>query len=288
MPIGIYEKNDIDAIAETIRSCMGGGNPMTTAEMPEAIRDVKERGFSMGYTDGNIYGLSQGREQGHAEGLEEGKAIGYVEGKTDGIAEGRQAQYDEFWDTIIAEGIRKDCPYLFAYWPSKYIRPNNKLAIKGGAGNIFYRCPNLLSVEKEFFDFSTATTFTYACSECPKLEIFEDVGLGVVPSLTYAWFYCTKLITIEVVRCNEATTFNRTFDRCDSLENLIIEGIIGQNGFNVQWCPLTHDSLMSIINALKDNSGTDTWKVINLGSENIAKLTEQEIEIMANKQWEYG
>jgi hypothetical protein len=45
---------------------------------------------------------------------------------------------------------------------------------------------------------------------------------------------------------------------------------------------------MSVINALKDNSGTDTWNTITLGAENLAKLTEAELAIMTSKQWNYS
>lgn len=71
MPIGIYEKDDIDAIANTIRECKGNGSPMTTAEMPVGIREVRESGFSDGYSEGMIYG----EQLGHAKGLEEVDSI---------------------------------------------------------------------------------------------------------------------------------------------------------------------------------------------------------------------
>jgi hypothetical protein len=68
-----------------------------------------------------------------------------------------------------------------------------------------------------------------------------------------------------------------------------MDGAIGQNGFDVHWSTkLTHDSLMSIINHLSDKSsdtsGT-TW-TITLGTENIAKLTDDEIAIAEAKGWE--
>ena len=46
------------------------------------------------------------------------------------------------------------------------------------------------------------------------------------------------------------------FINCTALEDLVIEGVIGNNGFSVQWSTkLSHDSLMSIMNALQDKLG---------------------------------
>ena len=48
---------------------------------------------------------------------------------------------------------------------------------------------------------------------------------------------------------------------------------------------LTHDSLMSIINALYDYSGTTTTRTVTLGTDNKNKLTEAEIAIATQKGW---
>lgn len=106
-------------------------------------------------------------------------------------------------------------------------------------------------------------------------------------STGYVFGQCKKLVTIRKLIVEEKTSFVGAFDGCDSLENIVIEGTIGAEGYNFSWSPLTHDSLMSIINALKDysedTSGTD-W-LVTLGSENIAKLTEDELYIAESKGW---
>ncbi|MBQ9096942.1 MAG: hypothetical protein IJY55_00920, partial [Clostridia bacterium] len=48
---------------------------------------------------------------------------------------------------------------------------------------------------------------------------------------------------------------------------------------------LTFDSLVSIILALKDYSGTSTTKTVTLGATNLAKLTDSEKAIATQKGW---
>ena len=77
------------------------------------------------------------------------------------------------------------------------------------------------------------------------------------------------------------------FGMCRNLTHLIFEGVIGTSGLNVQVCNLTHDSLMSIINTLKDYSADTSGTIwtVTIGSENYAKLTDEEIEIAQQKGW---
>lgn len=143
-----------------------------------------------------------------------------------------------------------------------------------GVSLTFDRCNNINALFQECYyiteigelDFSTVTrrNCTAIFSTAPKLKTIDKIILPV-----------------------GQTTFSNWFYNCNSLENVIFEGTIEGDNFNVQWCPLTHESLMSIINTLKDYSGTDTWKSITLGPDNIAKLTADELLIMEQKQWDY-
>ena len=76
------------------------------------------------------------------------------------------------------------------------------------------------------------------------------------------------------------------FDGSSALKDIIIEGEISYNGVNfVVSTKLTHDSLMSIINHLKDFSGTTTTMTCTLGATNLAKLTDAEKAIATEKGW---
>ena len=152
-------------------------------------------------------------------------------------------------------------------------------------------------IESEYFDFSNDKAYPtseysghyYTFAGCTNLEKIEDIGL--LPSYYSGTFRnCGSLKTIDIMRVQEDTKYNTTFNWSYALENLTIDGVIGQNGFSVQYSDkLSHDSLMSIINALKDysedTSGT-TW-LVTFGSTNIAKLTADELQIISDKGWTY-
>ena len=63
------------------------------------------------------------------------------------------------------------------------------------------------------------------------------------------------------------------------------KGVLNCNGMNVSACPLTKDSLLSLLAILKDNSSTGTKYTITLGATNLAKLTDEEKAIATEKGW---
>jgi hypothetical protein len=97
-------------------------------------------------------------------------------------------------------------------------------------------------------------------------------------------------LTFEDVDWTKAYTFGGGFFmKCPQLEELTLDGaVIQSNGLNLQWSTkLSHDSLMNIINALKDYSGDTSGTVwtCTLGNENLAKLTAEQEQIALNKGW---
>lgn len=108
---------------------------------------------------------------------------------------------------------------------------------------------------------------------------------------SYMFGYCSKLKTIRKIKIStENISFSTSaFQSCSALENITFEGVIPCN-IHLQWSTkLTHDSLMSVINALKDYSEdtSGTEHLLQIGDTNIAKLTQEEIEIITQKGWVY-
>lgn len=210
--------------------------------------------------------LLKSYENGHSIGYSEGKTEGYTDGYTAGVSDGRQAEYDSFWDTYQQNGKRSHYQYAFArnYWIDDLYNPKYPIGPVTTGGFI------------QVFGYNQQLTDT-------KVSI-ESCGAY----LDNTFIGCVKLKKIPSLVVDSETTYKNTFHDNICLEVLNIQGTIGQNDFNVQWSTeLSHESLMSIVNALEDKTGDTsgtTW-VVTLGSENMAKLSAEELSMISNKGW---
>ena len=211
---------------------------------------------------------------------------------------GRQAEYDRFWDAYQANGTRASYNYGFREWQPSFFEPKYDIVPTTAIGTfyaMFNREANGYSLKVALndagvaLDTSKATSLSslFGYSNVTEVPAIDTASL---PKLDRIFEGSRQLKTIDklVLKEDGSQTFVNVFVNCVALENLVIEGVIGQNDFNVQWSTkLTHDSLMSILNALQDKS-TDTsgtvWKV-TIGETNLAKLTTEEINAVKQKGW---
>ena len=210
---------------------------------------------------------------------------------------GKKAEWSEFWDVVQQNGEKTNYSELFYknyIFSEETFKPKYDMHCTN-ANTMFYSWGRYLPTDliKCFkrqgvvLDTSQATDtqsmfgYAYGITAVPTIDLTSS------PESTSQFNYASSLVTIEKLIVTAENTYSNTFNRCSSLENLVIEGTIGQNGFNVQNSPLTHDSLMSIINALADKAGdtSETWTV-TLGSSNKNKLTSEELLIAENKGWQ--
>ena len=183
-----------------------------------------------------------------------GKAAG---GYTDGYEAGRKAEYDRFWDLFQENGKRGHYAYAFYRWTDEIFTPKYDIAMTLNAFFVFY-----------------ASKITVVNAKIIAADVTLDNTFG----------NC-QIHTITYLQLADVTRYNATFTKASKLQNLNIVGTIGQNGFNVSACPLTHSSLMSIINALKDYSGSGATYTVTLGTANLAKLTTAEKAVATQKGW---
>ena len=99
---------------------------------------------------------------------------------------------------------------------------------------------------------------------------------------------CSSLTTIPLLNMSSmsGTSWGNMFYGCKVLENVTFEGTIPVRGNMSVFssCPnLTVESLMSFINALTNMSSSSTY-TITIGSTNLAKLTEEQIQIATDKR----
>ena len=175
------------------------------------------------------------------------------------------------------------------FWTDETFKPKHDIIVKNSGTRLFNstRITNLkrtLESRGLIIDTSACNGLTQAFQFALTKEIpFLDARSCI--NMSYA--FSSKHIESIHIEVSEDTPFSSTFNDASRLAHLKIDGVIGQNGFNVQLSPLTYESLIGILNALKDysedTSGTD-W-VVTLGSANIAKLTQEDQDIAYNKGW---
>lgn len=222
--------------------------------------------------------------------------------KLTAIAENEQKVYDAGKDagrTAVFNGFqdygkRTNYERAFARWNVDGIRP----AYDINATHCQYMFYNIASgsacdltarlVECGVtLDTSKCTAFEWAFYAATKITRVPVISTVSAAKVDYVFLY-SSIETIDklVLKDDGTQTFTEVFTACSVLKNLVVEGVIGQDGFNVATCPeLTHDSLASILNALKDYSGTDTTKTVTIGATNKAKMTADELYAAANKGW---
>ena len=262
-------------------------------------------GYAKGKTDGYNEGYSKGDTDGYDRGYGVGKTDGYDEGYTDGKAEcgnteeayqqgvtdGKQAEREAFWNSYLNRSSLTYAFYEMAsdiFYPTKDIRSTNfnysfaNFNAKGGTVDLVLR----LASCKVTLDTSQATVVGNMFYNA-NISHLGVINLTKATGIVQVFYNCKTLVTIDELVMPSSLSVPNTniFYSCTELRNIKISGKIG-NAITFSPCnKLTHDSLMSIINALAQLT---TSKKITLGSTNLAKLTEAEKQQIEAKGWTYA
>lgn len=208
---------------------------------------------------------------------------------------GMQTEYDRFWDAYQENGNRTNYKYAFAgpAWSKETFKPKYDLVPVAG-NNMFYSSNiggdfvELLDNLGIKLDLSKVTglsaTFGYS--------YFTHLGIIDTSSSTtcYQMFVgCPYLVTIDklILRTDGIQSFSNCFSECKSLENIIFEGVIGQNTFSMQWCTkLSKKSIISAINALSTKT-TGYAAPFSLVAVNTAfETSEGAADGSSSEEWE--
>ena len=192
---------------------------------------------------------------------ESGYSEGYEQGHTEGIEEGKKAEYDAFWDAYQENGNRVDYRNGFSgrgwnkatFKPKYDIKPNNET----NATAVFRYCGDIDlagAIEEAgiVLDLS-ASSFNnlFGQSLIDNIPPLDVRGKYLISTFAGA----SALKTIQSLKVDETTTYNNTFQAARALENLTIEGVIAQNGFDLQYSTaLSADSILSVIGALSSTT----------------------------------
>ena len=157
------------------------------------------------------------------------------------------------WNAFTVNGKRENYTYAWGYNDySGYAIPLGMCKPKISMAQMFYNYQGVelpRGIDCSGFDIST-TTQTYHCyntfAYAYNLIHIYDIGIPAVKFYTATFRGCSKLKSIEIIRCNEQTVFDTNcFNGCTSLTHCIFSGVIA-NDLNTQWCPFDDESLMSL------------------------------------------
>jgi hypothetical protein len=257
-----------------------------TTNYSEDIPWDAERGFA-GPVIGLVSGaVSNSYSQGYSEGYSLGNEGGYNQGYAEGESVGKQEEHEAFWNNAIGGAERIEGIQLFAgrCWNDDTFKPPRVITITQKCNYCFYdnRVTDITPYVK--FEAVDALSSAFQYSKTKKIP---HIDASKVSSLTSS-FANSQVETIEGLTVSELTKFSYTFSSASKLTHVIFYGTIAMNGLNLQWSPLDHDSLISIVNALADKTAdtSGTRWVVTIGASNFAKLTDEEKMIAMQKGWD--
>ncbi len=189
----------------------------------------------------------------------------YDAGVKNGTDAGAKNEYDRFWKRYQNYGDLYNCAYMYAFagWNDNTFKPKYSQTDMTGCGNMFNTCgvtdlKAALERQGVTFDFSKCTNFggTFAYS---KITVIPTINTRSASTLSSTFAYASALHTIEklILKTDGSQTFSSTFSNCSKLANIVIEGVIGRS-IDFSHCPLTPESAISVISALKNYSGTSS------------------------------
>ena len=134
------------------------------------------------------------------------------------------------------------------------------------------------------------TDFIYAFYGCTNLAYIEHIDTSAATSVGEMFHGCKSLVTIDspLDFSNVTSQCDTTFTTCSALQNLTFEGTINVDIWINGCTKLTVASLLSVLNALADLTGTGLSRRITLGSRNTSKLTAAQLAIATDKGWILG
>jgi hypothetical protein len=208
---------------------------------------------------------------------------------------GGDSYYDTFWDYYQKNGNRKDYQSAFSEegWTIENLIP--KYDIKPTIATAMFMNNNINNLKNCFENAGISVDFSNTSAlgslfQGSKCEVIIPIDCSSATALggIFRNSYNVKKIELYNVPPKVDVDTNM-FTNCYALEELIITGVITRSYWNFSSATaLSHDSLLNILNILEDKtedtSGT-TWK-ITLGSTNVGKLTEEELDIAYQKGWD--
>lgn len=225
-------------------------------------------------------------------GVEKGKAEVGEGIYEEGFEAGKKSEYDAFWDSYQEYGNRTTTyEYAFARngWTDVTFKPKYDLIVKSTANQMFYtsyitNLKKTLSDCGVVLDTSEATNFNGMFQQARTTHV-PTLDMRKATSTSHAFSY-SYIEEIEKIIVAETVPWQSAFMNCSRLKHLFVEGVIGQNGFNVQWSTmLSRESIESIINALSTTTSGLTVTLSKKAVDAAIKLAEPDDDSTSSGWW---
>lgn len=160
--------------------------------------------------------------------------------------------------------------------------------------NLFYDCDGVESIiGLENWNTSNVKLMEGTFNSCTRITTL-DLSSWNVSNVTAFSFMFSRAIYLKSLNLSgwdmsKATRYNsNVFNGCTSLTDLNMTNAIlpksNLTDFGLDSCPLTVESLVSVLNALPQLSSSESF-TCTIGSTNLAKLTDAQKAIATNKGW---
>ena len=153
----------------------------------------------------------------------------------DVYAAGKKAEYDAFWDGIQNYGNRTDYNQGFKNWiGAKSIIPKYPIRTLN-ISELFRGCEGIETAPQVFSTnadgkFGMCNMGYYQCYKLKSIDYDIYVSGTTNSAWNQSFMACSRLVKIKKLGVLEGQPFSSTFNNCVSLEDITIEGTIGQIG----------------------------------------------------------
>lgn len=198
---------------------------------------------------------------------------------------GKRSEYDRLWDSLQQNGKKTDYEGGFCgVWNDETFKPKYDMR-PVNANTMFEHCDITdlkAAVERAgvTLDFSKVSygrlTQMFQSSQITRVGVIDTTGSANF-TINYMFYGAQKLREVEELVItddgNQQFGATNTFAYCTALKEIRIRGTLGCS-LSFQWCPLSRDSIVSIVNAL---STTTSGLSVTLSSTAIGNaFTEEE------------
>lgn len=168
--------------------------------------------------------------------------------------------------------------YIYAY-SNVTSTPSYHFGWLSSLNGTWFNCQYLTSVPH--FNTENVTDFQNTWANCSYLLTIPPLNFKGAVNISGCFNGCNSLISLPYMNLSSVTDASNAWMGCDNLTTLGGFGAIMTN-FELSGSPnLTVDSLMNVIN----QAATVIGKTMNLGSTNLAKLTDEQKAVATNKGW---